>query len=86
MALSASVLSTALQAALADPTICDPDADPADRMTAYCDAIAGAVVAHITANAVVTVLGTGSTLAGVPVPPGGGPVAITLGTANGTIA
>lgn len=54
MALSASVLSTALRAALvAEPSIrANPD-DPG--LSALCDAIAGAVVAHILAAAVVTI-------------------------------
>jgi hypothetical protein len=64
MALSATVLSAALRAALISKGegITDNAAT-----TALCDAIAEAVVAHITANAVV-----------LPVllvaPPGGGPV------------
>ena len=70
MALSASTLSSALRAAmLAAPSI---QAIDGAGLTALCDAIAGAVVAHITGAAVVLP----GTLAGVA-PPGGGPVPIT---------
>lgn len=53
MALSASVLASALEAAL----LAEPDcgAVEGDALTALCNAIADAVVAHIVANAVVTI-------------------------------
>jgi hypothetical protein len=51
MALSAEVLSAAMRAAiLAEPDACAVDGD---ALTALCDAIAGAVVEHITGAATV---------------------------------
>jgi hypothetical protein len=65
MALSASVLSAAMRSALlANP---DTQALPNDALTAVCDAIAQAVVSHITASAIVLPLL-------MVAPPGGGPV------------
>jgi hypothetical protein len=53
MALNSTTLSAALRAAmLANPAI---GAIDGAGLTAMCDAIASTVVAHITANAVVTV-------------------------------
>lgn len=51
MALSSTVLSAAMRAAM----LADPDVGAVDgpALTALCDAIAETVVAHITANAVV---------------------------------
>ena len=79
MALSAPTLSAAIKAGL----LANPDAAAVDNaaLTALCDEIAAAVVAHIQAAAVVTVAapipvqvvpatGTGATTA-----PGGGTVA-----------
>jgi hypothetical protein len=72
MALSSSVLSAAMRAAL----LAEPDIQAIDgtSLTKLCDAIAGAVVSHITTAAVVTVpsgvavqvtpaTGTGATIA-----------------------
>lgn len=71
MALSSSVLSAAMRASLlADPDIGAVDDAP---LTALCDALAGAVIAHITANAVVLPLL-------LVAPPGGGPI-----TGTGTV-
>jgi hypothetical protein len=65
MALSASTLSAAMRAAL----LSNPDTGATDgeALTAMCDAIADAVVAHVVASAVVV-----PTL--LVAPPGGGPV------------
>lgn len=70
MPLSASRLSAAIKAAL----ISNPDtgAIEGDATTAFCDVIAQAVVAEITANAAVV-----PTL--LVAPPGGGPVTGTGG-------
>jgi len=53
MALSASVLSAAIRAGLLGNG--DSAAVDNDALTALCDEIAGAVVAHVIANAVVTI-------------------------------
>lgn len=52
------------------------------ELTALCDVIALAVVARITADAVVTVNGTGSTLTGAVA---GAACSITAGAATGSI-
>lgn len=71
MALSASVLSAAMRAAM----LADPDIGAVDDtgLTAMCDAIANAVVSHVTSAAVVLPLL-------LVAPPGGGPV-----TGTGTV-
>lgn len=72
MALSTPTLSAAMRAAmLAEPSISAIDG-PA--LTAFCDALAGAIVTHITANAVVNPTA-------LVAPSGGGPV-----TGAGSIA
>lgn len=74
MALSATVLSASLRAALlADASIRANGEDPG--LTALCDAIAGAVVAHVIANAVVTIP-PGVPIAGT----GGGPAPVAGAT------
>lgn len=66
MALSASVLSSLMKANL----LANPATQAQDNaaLTAMCDALAAAVVAHITSAGVVNAVGTA--------PPGGGPVAV----------
>lgn len=73
MALSASVLSAAMRAAM----LADPDIEAIDdvRLTKMCDALAGAVVSHITSSAVVV---PGTTL----IAPGGMTPAPCTGTAT----
>jgi hypothetical protein len=81
VALSASVLSSAIRAGL----LGNPDSQAVDNdaLTALCDEIAGAVVAHVTANAVVTVAsgipvattGTAAAQTGATTAPGTGTVA-----------
>lgn len=71
MALNAATLSAAIKAAL----LADPGTGALNNaaLTKTCDAIASAVVTHITANAVVLPLL-------LVAPPGGGPV-----TGTGTV-
>lgn len=83
MALSSSVLSGLIRTALAptaDGTGNTSHAVDNAQLTALCDAIAGAVVSHIQAAAVVAVPALG-----LIAPPGtvGGPV---TGSATGTIS
>jgi hypothetical protein len=77
MALNPATLSSALRA-----TLLGANAGWLDNaaLTATCDAIAQAVVAHITANAVVAVPATG-----IIAPPGAGGGPCT-GAASGTIS
>lgn len=81
MALSASTLKAEVKAAiLADDDISAIDGDALDGL---CDAIATTVVAHITANAVVTVAsgipvattGTAAAQTGATTAPGSGTIA-----------
>lgn len=79
--MSASVLSSAIRAGL----LGNPDSQAVDNdaLTALCDVIAGEVVAHIVANAIVTVApgiavattGTAAAQAGATTAPGTGTVA-----------
>lgn len=80
MALSASVLSAAIRAGLLGNG--DSQAVDGAQLTALCDEIAGAVVAHIVAAAVVTIppgvavatTGTAAAQAGATTAPGVGTI------------